>query len=111
MSKRENFFPREARYIISRHQIKLIYILHSFFYSIYKLGPIMYWDPQMLRHLTGLHKSRASHRNAFICSRRATPLLEQNHCLCSKIFVAQGRKCTVISYATNLCGTFLSRIM
>lgn len=58
-SRRENFFPREVHYIKSRHQIKLIYILHSFFYSLYKLDPVIYWDPQMFRHLTGLRKKQS----------------------------------------------------
>jgi len=57
-SKRENFFPRDVSYIKSRHQIKLIYILHSFFYSLFKLDLLKYRDSQMFRHLTGLRKKQ-----------------------------------------------------
>jgi len=58
MSKRENFFPHDVRYIKSCHQIKLIYILRSFFYRLYKLHPVTYWDSQIFRHLTGLRKKQ-----------------------------------------------------
>lgn len=58
MSKWENFFPHAVRYIKSRHQIKLIYILRSFFYRLYKLHPVTYWDAQIFRHLTGLRKKQ-----------------------------------------------------
>jgi len=58
MSKRENLFLRAVSYIKSRYQIKLIYILHSFFYSLYKSDPVIYGDSQMFRHLTRLHKKQ-----------------------------------------------------